>query len=354
MSVKGRILYCVLDWGLGHATRSIPIIEDLIQQNYKIEIASCGRAMLLLEQHFEDLKFHTLPDYNIQYSKKAFFLPFKMGIQIPKLLYRIQQEKKIIKQISEKNQFDLIISDNKFGCYSDKTPSVFITHQISIKSPIKWLEPLIFKMNHCFIKNFDEIWIPDHEDKSLSGTLSNGNITPPKYYIGALSRLKKEACQIEYKYCAIISGPEPQRTFLENDLKEALFSVKAKSIMVCGKPESDKYEKIDQLEIFDQMSSTELNKIINRSEIIISRAGYSSIMDYTQLNKNAILIPTPGQTEQEYLATHLNNNGQFICLNKSNIEDIKKATFKKVASSISKTDSFSIIRDRVSRLISSR
>ena len=352
ISNKKKILYCILNWGLGHATRSIPIINHLKSENYELIIASSGRSKKLLETEYPDTEIINLPDYNISYSQNAFWLPFKMLSQTPSLLINIRKEHQWIKEFCKQEAIDLIISDNKFGCYHKEIPSIFITHQIRIKSPLKWMEPLIFSLNHRFIKKYSECWIPDYNnEKSLSGQLSKDTIAIDKVFIGPISRFSYENVEKKYKYCAIISGPEPQRTILEKAIIDVLKELQEKSIIICGKPESKKEENINNLTIKNIAFGKDLENIINASEIIISRAGYSSIMDYAALRANAIIIPTPGQTEQEYLAHYLNKHPSFISMNKVDAEEIKKATFKKAASDIIETN-YELISARIKALIS--
>ena len=352
ISASKKILYCVLNWGLGHATRSIPIINHLEKDGYEVIIASSGRSKSLLEKEYIDKKIIDLPDYNITYAKHPLLFPIKMAFQIPSLLKNIKKEQTLIEQFCKTYEIDLIISDNKFGCYAKSIPSIFITHQISIKAPLKWLESFIFNINHKFIKNYNECWIPDiDQNPNLSGQLSKGKINIPKIFIGGLSRFKSADLDKKYKYCAIVSGPEPQRTFFQEELIDLLAKTNEPSIIICGKPETNNNKRIEKLEIKDAAFGDELEQIIHQSEIIISRAGYSSIMDYAATKSNAILIPTPGQTEQEYLGQYLSSHNQFTYLDKLNFEQIKKATFNKVAFLESKTN-FDLISKRVARLVS--
>jgi predicted glycosyltransferase len=59
------------------------------------------------------------------------------------------------------------------------------------------------------------------------------------------------------------------------------------------------------IKVFNHLPADELRQEIERAEWVISRCGYSTIMDLVALQKKALLIPTPAQTEQEYLAAYL-------------------------------------------------
>lgn len=309
MKSKKRILITPLNWGIGHATRCIPIIKKLLTHEFEVIIAASGRSLRLLEYEFPNLQHINLKDYNIKYSN---VLPMSISIifQLPKLFFSIKKEEKTIKSIIESYNIDGVISDNRYGCYSKKIPCVFITHQLQIKSPR--FQKFIQKINYHFIQKFTECWVVDDKQINLAGSLSKPNILPKKTnYIGVLSRFKKIPTEKKYKILAIVSGPEPQRTTIEKKLILELQNIKEKSLIVLGKPEKKYTKKTNNLTIKSFLDSKALNLAIESAEIIICRSGYSTIMDLKKLGKKAILIPTPGQTEQEYIAERLFKKG--IC-----------------------------------------
>ena len=309
MGRKKTILIAPLDWGIGHATRCIPIIYALLEHQFNVIIGSNGRASVLLKKEFPKLKIITIPGYNITYSK---YLPMSISIilQLPKLLFKIRQEHKILNKLIDDYKIDGVISDNRFGFFSNKIPCIFITHQLKIKST--YFSKYIQKINYYFINQYNQCWVIDDLESNLAGTLSKPNKIPKNTtYIGVQSRFKKIKKKIKYKLLAIISGPEPQRTILEKKLIKSLAKRQEKSMIILGKPEEEKSEIIGNLIIKSHLETQEINNVIEESEIIISRSGYSTIMDLNKLSKKAILIPTPGQTEQEYIAERLFKKG--IC-----------------------------------------
>ena len=309
MNVKKNILVAPLNWGIGHATRCIPIINKLIEHNYNVIIASSGRSLDLLIKEFPKNDFIKITDYDVNYFS---FLPlsFSIFLQIPKILMRIKKEKNELKKIIEDFNIDGVISDNRFGFYSKTKKSVFITHQLEIQSP--YFKNLIQKINYSYINKFSQCWILDHKEPSLAGLLSNPKKeTKNQKYIGPQSRFEKKEAKINYDILAIVSGPEPQRTIFENILIKELKKLNKKSLLVQGKPEINNKKTDKNLNVISHLSSEELNKAILESKLIICRSGYSTIMDLYKLEKNAILVPTPGQTEQEYLANHLSKNDSF-------------------------------------------
>jgi len=347
MIIKKRILVAPLNWGLGHATRCIPIIKALIEHGFEPILASDGASLNLLKKEFPDLIHLELPSYNISYSKYGFLLKWQLIKKLTKLIIANNKEKKLIENIIENYHIDGIISDNRFGVYSTKKtiPSVYITHQLKVFSGITtWLTT---KIHHAIIKKFEECWVPDFEDKpNLGDKLShikskNLNIK----YIGALSRFsKKQKAHSLYKIMVLLSGPEPQRSILENKiLAEFKDYNKGQIILVRGVVETIQTKTVTKnLTIYNFLTSDELENAIESSDLILTRSGYTTIMDLAFLEKKAFFIPTPGQTEQEYLAKRLANLNiaPYCNQNKFKIEKLKEIKNYKGFSSFKKETNF--------------
>ncbi|MBN4047295.1 glycosyltransferase [bacterium AH-315-P13] len=306
MIAKKRILVAPLNWGLGHAARSIPIINALIEHSYEPIIASDGNALQFLKKEFPDLEAIELPSYNIKYPKKGHLLKWKLLKDAPNIINAVKAEKKLASKIIDTYNIKGIISDNRFGVYSNKAPSVYITHQLNVLSGSStWFSS---KIHQRFIKKFDECWIPDVEaEPNLSGKLGHSkNHDFNLKYIGPLSRFTKIDCELVYDLLVILSGPEPQRTIFETQLLEQFKRYKGKVLFVKGVIENHQtINKHEHITIYNFMLTQELEKAINESEVVFTRSGYTTIMDLAKLNKKAFFIPTPGQFEQEYLAKHL-------------------------------------------------
>lgn len=306
---KKRILVAPLHWGLGHATRCIPIINGLISQGFEPVLASDGGALELLKKEFPKLKAFELPSYNISYSKKGNGFKLRFLRASPHILRTIKREKRFIAELVKSEHVAGIISDNRFGVRHKDIPSVYITHQINVLSgKTSWFSS---KWHQKVIKKFDECWVPDFEfEPNLSGQLGHlkQKMTHTKY-IGPLSRLKKQNYDHTIDVLVILSGPEPQRTQLEKKLLILLKNRRRKVIFVRGIIEDkQKITKIENIELYNYMTSKELEDAINTSKLIVSRSGYTTIMDLAKLEKKAIFIPTPGQFEQLYLAEILAKN----------------------------------------------
>ncbi|GAA4232965.1 glycosyltransferase [Postechiella marina] len=330
--MRKRILIAPLNWGLGHATRCIPIIKALLAYGFEPIIASDGEALLLLQKEFATLSSIELPSYNITYAKKGKHFKLKMIKDSPYLIKTIKAEKKAIKAIVDMHDICGIISDSRLGVYSKKVPSVFITHQLNVLSgTTSWLST---KLHQKIIKKFDECWVPDNADEpNLSGKLGHTKAfkTPTKY-LGLLSRFNKKNISITNDILVLLSGPEPQRTLLEEKLFKELNAYNGSIIFVRGVMEKEQKIAIKaNMSIYNFMTTDLLEKTINQSRLIISRSGYTTIMDLAKLKKHAFFIATPGQFEQEYLALRLTKKGfvpscnqdDFTAERLKNIDDFK-------------------------------
>ena len=300
MNKKKRILLAPLDWGLGHATRCIPIVHALESHGYEVVFAADGRPLNLLIQEFPKHHFIKIPGYEIRYPKNG-NMAGSMLWQLPKIMRGTKAEHNALQGVIQDFEIDGVISDNRFGLYSKAVPCVFMSHQLRIQAP--YFQDFIQRMNFKHIKKFDACWVPDDARHTLSGKLTAGITTPiPTHYLGTLSRFAPKAKKDKIEVLAIVSGPEPQRSIFEQKLRQQLKGKKA--LLVLGKPEENIDEQIGDLRIVSHLNSEELNQAVVDAEIVVSRSGYSTIMDMAKLGKKAILIPTPGQTEQIYLAEH--------------------------------------------------
>ena len=335
---KPKILVAPLDWGLGHATRCIPIIYELLRLNCEVIIATDGSQAKLLKDEFPDLRFVRLRGYKIWYAAGAWKNRVFIGLQIPKLWMRIRQENKWLNQFIAAEQPDAIISDNRFGLQTKHVPSIFITHQLHIKSGfVKWVDLILERMNHYYIRKFSACWIPDHEDPySLAGELSSPFRIKglPTVMVGPISRFKPCDKRQQDHLLILLSGPEPQRSILEKKLLGLSVSMAGSIIMVRGLPlETALPACPPNVMIHNHVCTEQLNKWICSAAFIICRSGYTTIMDLMILNKKSVLIPTPGQAEQEYLAErmHLKN---WACrllqeeLSPENLENARAFSFE--------------------------
>ncbi|QBZ97409.1 UDP-N-acetylglucosamine--N-acetylmuramyl-(pentapeptide) pyrophosphoryl-undecaprenol N-acetylglucosamine transferase [Flavobacterium sangjuense] len=307
---KKNILVAPLNWGLGHATRCIPIIRELEKNGFTPILASDGVALQLLQKEFPHLQSLELPSYEIEYAKNGADFKWKLIKNSPKMIEAIFAEKKLVKKWITEYDIQGIISDNRLGVYSKKIPSVFMTHQLNVLSgKTTWISS---KLHQHFIKKFTECWIPDiKENPNLTGKLGHlKNSSLNLKYLGPLSRLEKKDLPIKYDLMVMLSGPEPQRTFLEEKLIKEIQSFDGKVLFIKGKIESvQKTTQDGNVTYYNFMTSSEIETAFNESETVLCRSGYTTVMDLAKLQKRAFFIPTPGQFEQEYLAKRLKRNG---------------------------------------------
>ena len=327
-----KVLVAPLDWGLGHATRCIPLIKALLHNGCTVLIAASGKNETLLKKEFPQLRFLPLPGYNISYTKHGFLFLFKIIQQVPKILKAIRDEHRWLYTIIDEHKIDAVISDNRYGLHTTKVPCIFITHQLTIIAP-KVVEGFLQRINYKYINKFTQCWVPDNEKQPwLAGRLSHPNKKPktPVIYVGQLVRFNKDEhkeiiSNKKYKYCFILSGPEPQRSVLEKTIITQLNVIKDEVIIIRAKPGETTMPNVPaNVTIHNHLDTVDMQQVIVNSEFIISRAGYTTIMEIFSLGKKSILIPTPGQTEQEYLAAYLMHRGYCFSVtgNSFNLQQI--------------------------------
>lgn len=310
MNDTKNILVAPLNWGLGHATRCIPVIKELINHGFNPIIASDGGALELLKKEFPELTFEVLPAYSIEYQKNGESFKWKLIKNLPQIITAASKEHKVVQQLVEKHQLTGIISDNRFGAYSKKIPSVYITHLLNVLTGKT--TTISSELHHYVIKKYTECWVPDwYNSPNLSGKL--GHVKKdlfPTRYIGPLSRFTKIEAPLKYKLLVLLSGPEPQRSLLEAILVKELQDYIGEIAFVKGQIEEQQIiQKVKNITYSNFMTTPELGQAIAESSIIVCRSGYSTIMDLTVMEKKAFFIPTPGQYEQEYLAERLSKKG---------------------------------------------
>jgi len=307
---KPLVLLSPLDWGLGHTTRCIPLIRELIRLNCEVIIACSPSQKALLEIEFQSLTFSMAPASPPVYGKNRVLTIVRLLFQVPKILTLIKRENRWLQQFLAHHPVDAIISDNRFGLYAPGIPCIFITHQLQIKTGLgAAADRLAQRINYRFINRFSACWVPDYEaSQSLSGKLSYPTVQPAIRItrIGALSRFETCGNANERELLIMLSGPEPQRTLLEEKLIGQLKTYSGPAILVRGLPGNNKLPEVNgNVQVHNHVPATELNKMICGAAMVISRCGYTTVMDLMKLKKKCILIPTPGQAEQEYLAKYL-------------------------------------------------
>jgi len=330
MSGRKTALICPLDWGIGHATRCVPVISILDELGFDVVVAATGRPLEFIKKEYPGIPVIDFPGMNISYPRNG-LIALKILKQLPGILHGIWREHRDLKKIAVQSAATLIISDNRFGCWHTEIPSVFMTHQLNIQVPrkLKFVPRLINSINYWFIRKYKACWIPDFEPhRGLAGALSHPLKLPVNAnYIGILSRFSgsanpySDSRKPDFDLLVMLSGPEPQRTILEEKILRQLVSINLQVAMVRGMPEADEAYVLDnRVHVFSHLDSAKLGELIRRSALVICRSGYSSIMDLVTLGKRAIFIPTPGQPEQEYLSQYLMEKKIYFSMDQNDFD----------------------------------
>jgi hypothetical protein len=345
----GHAFISPLNWGLGHSTRDIPIIRELLSHGHEVTVATSGNALALLKKEFPDCNFIFFKDYPAPYSSTRFFLP-KFVANIPVLLKAMADERKKLTQILSQDKYDLIISDNRLGVYSDKIPSYFITHQLRFSLP-DYLWPFelgtLYGQGFFFHAKFNGLIVPDVSPNghNLSGKLCQSNLDVTKqmtYYAGILTSTAKMKVDSDLDYLIIVSGPEPQRTKLEEIVRKQVGKLPGEKVVLLGSPQKDEKKKLDSnTTVYSYVSTEEKIELMNRARFLISRSGYTTMMELAELEKRkGLFTPTPGQTEQEYLSKYYAKKGWFYSKSQYKLrlsEDVETATDYNGFPEVSKT-----------------
>lgn len=314
--MQKRILVAVLNWGLGHASRSIPIIQALEKRGHEVLIASDGDALALLRLEFPHLQYLELPAYKVRYRYHNMFL--NIAPQLPKLFRAIALERRFLKTIISSYKIDALISDNRFGLSTSTIPTVFLSHQLHILIGNSMVSAWVNRINRRLRRKFDLCWVPDYAGQpNLAGELAHKGPTDEQLrFIGPLSRLNPPAGPVakQWDVLALLSGPEPQRSYLERLLIQQLKATSLRALIVQGRIRQGGAQQLgERLWLRPYLNAAEIEQLLPQAELLVLRSGYSSLMDLAKLRSpKALLIPTPGQTEQEYLANKLAREGIYL------------------------------------------
>lgn len=315
-----KVLFAVLDWGLGHATRSSVVIEALVDAGHEVILASDGQAAAYLLELFPQLTMELLPSYDIHYRYPSMVV--NMAMQAPKLWSTMRAEHRMVAQLVKRYDVDLIISDNRYGVHAEQVHSILLTHQTQIMANSAVQRSVAGLILRRWIGPFDEVWVPDEVGGRLSGELSAGRLSKPMQWVGFLTRMQRQQVAEDIDVLALLSGPEPQRTRLEQALIPILESYSGQRLLISGVMD-DEYSISGRVPHRPYVVGDELNALLARAKRVICRSGYSTLMDLEELSKKAILIPTPGQVEQEYLARRLAEHPNYTVVEQRDLQRLE-------------------------------
>jgi uncharacterized protein (TIGR00661 family) len=358
METKKKILICPMDWGLGHATRMVPVIEIFRKKNAEVILGADNRPYEFLKKRFPGLEVIRFPGYIPHYPAKG-SMALKMISEMPDMLRFADKAHDLLEKFVKERNIDLVISDNRYELWSKRVKTVFITHQLNVQTPKygRMANSALRQVIYSFIRKHNELWIPDFEGaENLSGKLSHVKKFPLDNYhfIGPLSRFQfVEPRPVHKKTDLLImmSGPEPQRTILEVKLKDQAFQTGLNTVILQGRPEDDHYEHFGNVEIFSHLPDEVMAGYIHAAKMVISRPGYTTLMDLAYFGKKAIFIPTPGQTEQKYLARSLKEKGLYNYQSQKGFDLVKALTESESYSGIQLKNDLKKLEERVNRLL---
>jgi uncharacterized protein (TIGR00661 family) len=332
-----EIIYGVCSWGLGHATRSLPVIRKLINEKHHVTVISNGRSLEVLKKELRDaIPYVDIPDYPMLLSENTRQFLAKSMVYWPVFIKRIEDGLSELQKILDKKNYDCIISDARYDMYSKKIPSFFISHQMRIMNPlqIQMFERAMERFNMFFFKRYIGVMVPDYQENNLSGDLSHNLKRIDEktiHYVGVLSDFTKRPLKKDIDYLISISGPEPQRSFLEEKLASQVQELEGNVVMTLGKAEKYSIVKKKHLTTYSFVTKELREELLNKAKLVVSRSGYSTIMDVAVVGAKALFIPTPGQIEQEYLSVYHNKLGTFYSVTQDAIDlksDVKTAAEK--------------------------
>lgn len=318
-----RFLFGVCSWGLGHASRSLSIIRKIIEEGHVVTVVSSGRALNMLQQELGDeATFASLEDYNPPETlNPSFFVPSTV-LHFPVYFRSMFHEHDFVRRFLWSRRVDAIFSDNRFAFYSRDVPSYFMGHQLRILNPLGnvALENGTEFYNQYFLKRYAGVLVPDFEEDGLAGRLAHdlSRIDERRLnYIGVISEFSYYETAQDLDVFISISGPEPHRTSFEHKLRKQLEGFDGKVVVTLGKPEFYVQEGPN---LKGYLGRKERENLLNRSRIVVARSGYSTLMDLFSLRKRGFLIPTPGQSEQEYLAKYHMERRTFYCISERELD----------------------------------
>lgn len=325
-----------MDWGLGHATRIVPLVRAFESFGCRITIACSGATEHLLRGEFPRAGFIHLDGYGVTYPKRGGSFLWKILRQVPSILLSVSREHRWLERMQALHGWDAVVSDNRYGFYHASIPSVIVTHQLHIRTGIPlFLDGFVRFLLFRRLSRFDECWVPDSEtEPSLSGALSHGRAPLHARYVGPLSRfngIHRFGASDSGRLLILLSGPEPQRTLFEDLIEGQLSGLDREVLVVRGLPGgSSARTGYGRVRWINHLGAGELEEELRSASLVVARSGYSTVMDLARTGRRAVLVPTPGQTEQEYLARHLADAGWFLSFTQSGF-DLRRAVAEGLA-----------------------
>ena len=293
---KKRVLFSALNWGMGHVSRSIGLVSQLIENDNTLFIACDENQKQIFQCYFPNVEYIQHEGYPFQFRGKGDFSGDFMR-NWSKLSSRLKKEPIEVELLVDKHEIDTVISDHRYGFRSDKVSSVFITHQLNL--PVKWYQKSIQAIHVRLLRKYHHIWVMDFADSRLAGELSRNKKSLPVEYIGPYSRFMNYDLPVVKNNTTVVIASGPliyAQLFLGNQLNKS--SPNDNVVVVAPK------KVVSPNEILRISNNwLEQDQVILNAQKIISNTGYTTIMDLFFLKAECELYSTKGQSEQEYLFT---------------------------------------------------
>ncbi|MDQ7842669.1 MAG: glycosyltransferase family protein [Armatimonadota bacterium] len=320
-----RILYAVGSWGLGHAARSLPVLEALHRDGHELTVISHGRALLMLRRELgHRCEFLEWPHFPHTVGRSALGLYLRTALAIPAMLRVMVWERRATGELLRRRRFDRIVSDNRYGVQDRRVPSFHITNNVRFLAPgrLRPLEWVLEAFNYAWFRGLRRVIVPDTPEDALAGDLAHRlRIFPPELlaYVGLLSPVRARPMPRDVDVFITISGPEPQRSILERLVRAQLAGLPGRVVVTLGRPEGSGVERLGAAEVYDFLDRRPQEEMMNRARVVVARPGFSTLSAVAEVERQAVFIPTPGQTEQMYLATYHHARGTIYAASQTRL-----------------------------------
>ncbi|MDQ7820626.1 MAG: glycosyltransferase family protein [Armatimonadota bacterium] len=304
-----RILYGVGSWGLGHATRSLAVLERLLAAGAEVTVVSAGRALALLRRELGDrCALLAWPDVPQTLGRTAWGFYLRSALAVPAMLRVMAAERAATAALHRHRRFDRIVSDNRYGIQHRDVPSFHVAHSLRFLAPgrVRLIELLLEAFNCRWFGRLRKVIVPDSPQDRLAGDLAHDlRVFPPSLlaYVGPLCSVRPLPLPEDVDVFVTLSGPEPQRTLLERRILRQVRGLEGRVVVALGRPE-DAGGGLGGAEVYPYLDRRRQQEMLARARVVVSRSGYTTVCELATLGKRAVLVPTPGQTEQAYLARY--------------------------------------------------
>lgn len=304
-----KILFAASSWGLGHATRDLILIQALMDAGHSVTVLSTDRALKLLRGELADqCDYIDLPDIPkaLGHTSASFYL--KMTMALPLVFRTFRREHRFVDELCRAGKCDRIVSDSRYGVWSRDVPSYHLMHTLHQISPfrVRLVEHVIESIQRGLLSGAKKVLIPDQEENGLAGELCHDLVAFRRdqiEYLGILSSVLRMPVEQDIDYFITVSGVEPQRSILEKKVLRQARELDGRVVITLGRPDLPFSVSDDgRLAIYSFLGRRRQAEMLNRARTVVSRSGYTTLMELAELGKRALMVPAVGQSEQEYLA----------------------------------------------------